>query len=91
MNTFADWHCDTASYICGKNMGFKDSDGHINIDMLEKYESPVQTFAVWLPKEYYKNAFYTTKMVIEYFKNEISLNSDKIALVKSYNDIQENN
>lgn len=91
MNTFADWHCDTASYICGKNMGFKDSDGHINIDMLEKYESPVQTFAVWLPKEYYKNAFYTTKMVIEYFKNEISLNSDKIALVKSYKDIQENN
>ena len=69
MNTFADWHCDTASYICGKNMGFKDSDGHINIDMLEKYESPVQTFAVWLPKEYYKNAYDTTKMVIEYFKN----------------------
>ena len=37
MKTFADMHCDTASYIFENKLHLYDSDGHINIKMLEKY------------------------------------------------------
>ncbi len=83
MRTYADWHCDTASLICGYGRHIADNDGHINLKYLENFDSPIQTFAVWLPKEYYPTAFESTKKVISYFKNEIALNSDKIALVKN--------
>ena len=33
MKTFADMHCDTASYIFENKLHLYDSDGHINIKM----------------------------------------------------------
>lgn len=90
MRTYADWHCDTASLICGLGRHIKDNEGHINLELLGNFDSPIQTFAVWLPKEYYPTAYDTTKKVIAYFKNEVRLNSDKIALVKNKKDILEN-
>ncbi|GFI61701.1 hypothetical protein IMSAG049_00862 [Clostridiales bacterium] len=90
MKNFADWHCDTASAIFEKKEKIFDTDGHINLKMLEKYNSPIQTFAVWLKKEYYIQAFKKTNEIINYLKNEINLNSDKIALVKGFEDIDKN-
>lgn len=90
MKTFADWHCDTAYAICDKGEHLKNFNGHINIDMLNKYDSPVQIFAVWLHKSKYTNAYNETQKIINYLKNEIELNKNSIALAKSYKDIRNN-
>lgn len=90
MNTFADWHCDTASYIFEKKIGLYDSDGHINLKKLEKYDSPVQVFAVWLRKEYYPFAFERTMAVVDWFKRETEKNTDKMSLVYDKKDIENN-
>ena len=90
MKTFADWHCDTALVLTQGGLHLKGHKGHISLEILEKYDSPVQVFAVWLPKEKHENAFNETLKVFDYFKNEVKENSDKIALAKSYNDILSN-
>ena len=91
MKTFADMHCDTASYIFENKLHLYDSDGHINIKMLEKYISPIQVFAIWLKKEYYTNAFDITTWIIDYFTKEIEINSEKAEIVKNSGDIHKKN
>ncbi len=91
LKTFADWHCDTASAIFENKESLYDASGHINLKMLENYDSPVQTFAVWLKRLYYPEAYLKTVEIIDYFKNEVNNNKDKIALVTGYDDIIENN
>lgn len=91
MKTFADMHCDTASYIFDKGIHLADSDGHVSIDKLNRYISPVQVFAVWLKREYYPIAFDKTVQIIDYLKKEIEINSDKVELVRSFNDINMKN
>lgn len=90
MKTFADWHCDTASYIFENKKGIFDADGHINLQKLEKYDSPIQFFALWLKKDYYSNAFNRTLEMVEWFKKESELNSDKMKLVKNNKEIVNN-
>ena len=90
MRTFADWHCDTASFLYENKMHLKENGGHISLEKLAGFEAPVQTFAVWLDKKYYNDAFSKTIEIIGYFKNEAETNNDKIELVKSFDDIQNN-
>ena len=91
MKTFADMHCDTASYIFENKLHLYDSDGHINIKMIEKYISPIQVFAIWLKKEYYTNAFDITTWIIDHFTKEIEINSEKAEIVKNSGDIHKKN
>lgn len=90
MNTFADWHCDTASYIFEKKNGLLDSDGHLSLKKLEKYDSPVQVFAVWLKREYCENAFEKTLEILRYFKNQAELNNDRMSIVTGAKEAEEN-
>ena len=90
LNTFADWHCDTASYILENKRSIFDSDGHINLKKLEKYDSPIQVFAIWLRKEYYKNAFKKTMETARYFEKEAELYADKMKIIRNIKDIEEN-
>ena len=72
--TFADLHCDTASYIYEKKESLFNSDGHISLEKLKKYDSPIQVFALWLDRKYYSKAFAATLDMIKYFKNEVMKN-----------------
>ena len=91
LKTFADWHCDTASAIFENKESLYDASGHINLKMLENYDSPIQTFAVWLKRIYYPEAYLKTVEIIDYFKNEVNINRDKIALITGFDDIIKNN
>jgi len=90
MNTFADWHCDTASKIFETGENLLDSNSHINLNKLKEYDSPVQVFAVWLKKDYYNFAFDKTFQIIKNIKKEINNNSELIALAINYNDVLKN-
>ena len=88
--TFADLHCDTASYIYEKKESLFNSDGHISLEKLKKYDSPIQVFALWLDRKYYSKAFAATLDMIKYFKNEVMKNGDKISIVKNAADTKDN-
>lgn len=80
MNLF-DLHCDTAGECFNRKMPLFDGDLHINICKGEQLDKWAQLFAIWIPDELRgKSALEYFEKVLLNFKNEISINYDKIQL-----------
>ncbi len=87
MYTFADLHCDTITAAYEREQNFLKNNLHIDIERLSKFKSPTQVFAIWLSKKYYKNAFYMTNKMIDFFEKQIEENNDFISKIKCFDDI----
>lgn len=89
MNLF-DLHCDTAGECFNKKLSLYDGDLHINICKGESLDEWVQLFAIWIPDELRgKDAEIYFEKVLLNFKNEISMNTDKIKLCQGVSDFEE--
>lgn len=89
MYTFVDLHCDTITAAYEREQNFLKNNLHIDIERLSKFKSPTQVFAIWLSKKYYKNAFYMTNKMIDFFERQIEENKDFISKVKCFDDIND--
>ena len=89
MYTFVDLHCDTIIAAYEREQNFLKNNLHIDIERLSKFKSPTQVFAIWLSKKYYKNAFYMTNKMIDFFEKQIEENKDFISKVKCFDDIND--
>lgn len=87
MYTFVDLHCDTITAAYEREQNFLKNNLHIDIERLSKFKSPTQIFAIWLSKKYYKNAFYMTNKMIDFFEKQIEENNEFISKIKCFNDI----
>lgn len=84
-----DLHCDTIGECFKQKKPLLDSDLHISLCKVKYLDNWAQAFAIWIPdelrgakaEEYFKNVFLN-------FKNELSLNSDKIELCQRNSDIK---
>jgi len=63
---------------------------HIDLERLSKFNMPVQVFAVWLERNFIKDAFINTNKAIDFFESQVSENKELINIVLSYNDIINN-
>lgn len=89
MNLF-DLHCDTAGECHNRNQSLYDGNLHINLCKGELLDRWCQLFAVWIPDELRgKDAEEYFEEVFLNFKNEISLNSEKIKQCKDSDDLNE--
>lgn len=89
MYTFVDLHCDTITAAYEREQNFLKNNLHIDIERLSKFKSPTLVFAIWLSKKYYKNAFYMTNKMIDFFEKQIEENKDFISKVKCFDDIND--
>ena len=84
-----DFHCDTITRLKQGNEGLYVNTGHIDIQRLRRFSSPLLTFAVCLDGEG-KECFRETMDYIDYFREELEKNKQHISLVTTYNDIVQN-
>lgn len=61
---------------------------HIDIDRLNNFFSPIQVFAIWLNN--YDNSFKKTNKIIDFFEQEIDINSSYISKTYTHNGIEKN-
>jgi len=87
---FIDGHCDTITTAMKNGECLYKNNCHIDIKRLKKFNTPVQVFSVWLEKEKLLNPFFYSMEAVNFFKNEVLLNSDCISIAKNYYDLSEN-
>lgn len=90
MFSFVDCHCDTITTCMKLNKSMIKNDIHLDFERLKKYNSPIQVFAVWLEKDYIKNAYENTINAIDFFNLEIKKYSVNVGNVFNYNNILNN-
>ena len=83
---FIDAHCDTIVKCNEKNKELFENDLHIDLKRLKDF-SYLQTFAIWLDKKYYNNAYVKTCEYIDFYYNEINKNNNIILPIYNYDDI----
>ena len=84
-----DTHCDTAFELYHKNQGLYDNDCHVSLKKAEKYESYTQFFAVWANKRRTDDECFNDFIKIsDNLFAEIEKNSDKVSLVKSFDEME---
>lgn len=87
---FFDLHCDTAGECFNRKMPIYDGDLHINICKGSQLDEWAQLFAIWIPDDLRgKAALEYFEKVLVNFKNEISINSDKIQLCQGISDFDD--
>lgn len=87
--TVIDTHCDTAGEIYQKRAQLFDYSGHLSLEKMRAFESYIQFYAAWIPKEI-KNPLLYAVDVFDYLNREIEKNIDiieKISDVKQAKDI----
>lgn len=90
MISLVDAHCDTLTEIFLKKEELIKNSGHISIEKLLKFDTPVQFFAIWLKKEYYDRAFSNTLKIIDFFYEQVYKYNDLINSAFNYDDIVSN-
>lgn len=90
MYKFVDLHCDTITSAANKGEGFFENNLQIDIKRLNYFLSPTQIFAIWLTREDCKNAFKKTNFFIDFFEEQLHINSKYIGKVLSFDDIKKN-
>lgn len=88
MNLF-DLHCDTAGECYNRKIPLLSNDLHVSLSKGDMFDKWSQLFAVWIPdeirgekaKKYFCNVYSN-------FKKELSYNTEKIKLCKSFDDYQ---
>lgn len=90
-----DMHCDTISAIHEirkrKEVAeLRKNNLHLDIEKMRKGDYGLQTFALFVDKESEKDSFCTAQEMVTLFQEEIKKNSQDIAQVFTYKDIEEN-
>ena len=90
-----DMHCDTISAIYEKRKSkeaveLRKNNLHLDIEKMRKGDYGLQTFALFVDKEAQKDSFCTAQEMAALFQEEIKKNSQDIAQVFTYKDIEEN-
>ncbi len=84
-----DTHCDTAYELYHRKENIADNSCDISIKKAERYEKYAQFFAVWANKRLNDNDAYEEFLKItDYFNADLSLYSDKISAVRSFDDLK---
>ena len=86
---FIDLHCDTASAMLEQNQALKKNSLKIDIEKLQKGEALAQFFAMYIDKEKHESSYDYCVEMLQNFKRELALNSDTIALCRTYRDLIE--
>ncbi|OUQ60544.1 hypothetical protein B5E58_01345 [Tyzzerella sp. An114] len=84
-----DMHCDTIVKCKRENQNLFKNNIHIDLERMKNTVS-TETFAIWLEKEYYSDAYNETCRCIDFYNAEINKNSNIISHVNTYNDIIKN-
>ncbi len=92
-----DMHCDTILECYTKNCGLRKNNLHIDLEKLKKAGALGQFFALWIPMDEETEEYGVSGTPYEIFtgmyalyKSEIEKNSDLIAPVLAYKDIEAN-
>lgn len=90
-----DMHCDTISELFkkrqkGKNANLLENDGHIDIKRLKKSGYILQNFAMFVEKEAQPDPWKQVMDLCEIYESEVEKNSNLIAKVLSFQDIEKN-
>ncbi len=85
-----DGHCDTLVKAYEENKTLSKNDLHIDFERLNKYDSPLQFFAMWIDKKYFDHAFNKTNEYIDFFNREIENNKTIVSKVLTYQDYLKN-
>lgn len=80
-----DTHCDTAFELYHKSEGLEKNSCHVSLDDAAKYENYTQFFAVWANRKRSDDECFEDFIKIsDNLFSEVEKNSDKIALVRSF-------
>ncbi len=90
MKNFVDLHCDTMSAIFDANEDLYKNNLHIDIKKLMQFENVVLVFALWLKKEFNKNAFFYANKMLDFFENQVNINKQYIKIANNFNQILQN-
>ncbi len=83
-----DTHCDTALELYHRKQGLAVNDCHISLDAAKEYENYTQFFAIWADKRKSDDECFREFLeVSDNLRNEIAKNSDKIALVNTFDEM----
>ena len=85
-----DGHCDTVVSAYEKGMSLLKNSGHIDLERLAAFDSPVQFFAIWLKKSYYPISLRQTLKYIDFYYNELFKNNAVMGHINSFHDIVRN-
>ena len=86
---FIDFHCDTASAMLEQKQPLKNNRLKIDIEKLQKGNALAQFFAMYINKEKQKSSYAYCVKMLQDFKEELALNSESIALCRSYGDLMD--
>ncbi len=91
----ADMHCDTLSEIyCAQKQGKEthlDSNSfHVDLDKLKTGDYGLQNFAIFTNVEETENPLEYAMELLDLFYMEMEANQDRISVVKTWKDIEEN-
>lgn len=90
MFSLCDCHCDTITTIIDNGEELYKNSGHIDIERLSKFRTPLQVFAVWLDEKRRANPYINTVRAIEFYYQQIEKNSEYITHVNTYDEIAKN-
>lgn len=90
-----DMHCDTISAMlekkrAGEKVAFKDCDCHINLQKLKQGDYLLQNFALFVNMAACRDAWQEVQALFSYYTQIMFVNSDSIAPVYTYSDIEKN-
>lgn len=90
-----DMHCDTISEIYlqrkeGKNISLRHNSLNVSLENMQKGDYLLQNFAMFTPLNQVEDSFEYAHALISVFHQEIQANQDMIALVRSYDDLLQN-
>ncbi|OON98934.1 MAG: hypothetical protein ATN35_02835 [Epulopiscium sp. Nele67-Bin004] len=90
--SFIDFHCDTASLIYETDDNLYQNTFHIDITKMEKANYLAQWFAFFIHLKQVETAgttaFELYNNMYNYFVNQVKCNSDKIEIVRTYNEYE---
>lgn len=87
MISLVDAHCDTLTEIFLKKEELIKNSGHVSIEKLLKFDTPVQFFAIWLNKQLVDKPFSNTLKIIDFFYEQIYKYNNVVNSAFSYEDI----
>lgn len=84
-----DLHCDTATRLLAENQGLADNSLHISLSKAQYLEKYAQVMAIWTDRRLSDGEGYERFFgVLDNLEREIEKNSDRVAMARSYPDIE---
>ena len=91
----ADMHCDTISELFharerGEQVSILENHLHMDLKRMQKGDYLLQNFAMFVHLGKTEDPFHYAMQLVDLFYNELEPYSDRIGIVKSWKDIEEN-